>query len=82
MKKVLFLMPLIFVACAIKPNANSVAELSGDMEVVGWKEKPKKVCEVKDSDGDGVIDKFDRCPNTKRGISVDKNGCAKLTEKK
>ncbi len=28
-----------------------------------------------DSDGDGVFDQFDRCPNTPRGVKVDKNGC-------
>lgn len=30
---------------------------------------------VKDSDGDGVIDKFDKCPNTPKGMAVDHNGC-------
>ncbi len=28
-----------------------------------------------DSDGDGVPDKFDRCPNTPHGVQVDKDGC-------
>lgn len=28
-----------------------------------------------DSDGDGVFNQFDRCPNTQRGVRVDKNGC-------
>jgi outer membrane protein OmpA-like peptidoglycan-associated protein len=28
-----------------------------------------------DSDGDGVIDKKDMCPDTPEGIKVDKNGC-------
>ncbi len=28
-----------------------------------------------DSDGDGVVDQFDHCPNTPRGVKVDKNGC-------
>ena len=28
-----------------------------------------------DSDGDGVLDKFDKCPNTPKGIKVDKDGC-------
>ncbi|RDE18891.1 OmpA family protein [Motiliproteus coralliicola] len=29
----------------------------------------------KDSDGDGVIDEKDRCPNTAKGVQVDANGC-------
>jgi OOP family OmpA-OmpF porin len=28
-----------------------------------------------DSDGDGVIDALDKCPNTPRGVKVDKVGC-------
>ncbi|HFQ81578.1 MAG TPA: OmpA family protein, partial [Desulfobacterales bacterium] len=28
-----------------------------------------------DSDGDGVYDQFDHCPDTPRGVKVDKNGC-------
>ncbi|NLA23530.1 MAG: OmpA family protein, partial [Bacteroidales bacterium] len=30
---------------------------------------------LKDSDGDGVADKFDKCPDTPKGIAVDENGC-------
>ena len=30
----------------------------------------------KDSDGDGVLDDMDQCPNTDPGIPVDANGCA------
>ncbi len=29
-----------------------------------------------DSDGDGVADYFDKCPNTPRGVKVDGSGCA------
>lgn len=30
---------------------------------------------VLDSDGDGVPDNLDKCPNTPQGVKVDKNGC-------
>lgn len=30
---------------------------------------------MKDTDGDGVADKFDACPNTPAGVAVDANGC-------
>lgn len=29
----------------------------------------------RDSDGDGVTDCYDRCPNTLRGEQVDRDGC-------
>lgn len=38
------------------------------------KVEPKK--EVKDSDGDGVLDADDRCPGTPAGAAVDAYGCA------
>jgi|GEM_PF-3468816 len=31
---------------------------------------------IGDKDRDGVLDPYDRCPNTHPGLSVDKNGCA------
>jgi outer membrane protein OmpA-like peptidoglycan-associated protein len=33
-----------------------------------------------DSDGDGVLDSKDRCPNTLRGLPVDRHGCLVMTE--
>jgi len=30
---------------------------------------------VKDSDGDGIIDKLDKCPNTPKNLEVNHNGC-------
>jgi len=32
-------------------------------------------CAVLDSDGDGVPDYMDKCPDTPRGVAVDKDGC-------
>lgn len=32
---------------------------------------------VMDSDGDGVPDDIDKCPNTPKGVAVDANGCPK-----
>lgn len=39
------------------------------------KPKPEPVAEVKDSDGDGVPDDQDKCPNTPKGAKVDERGC-------
>ena len=33
------------------------------------------MAEEKDSDGDGVPDSRDRCPNTPKGVQVDEHGC-------
>jgi OOP family OmpA-OmpF porin len=38
------------------------------------KSPPKKMVDL-DSDGDGVTDSLDQCPNTPRGIRVDRVGC-------
>ena len=37
--------------------------------------KPKDSKCDKDSDGDGISDCFDRCPNTPGGVAVDSHGC-------
>lgn len=34
-----------------------------------------------DTDGDGVVDRLDRCPGTAKGVKVDADGCPKLGEK-
>lgn len=97
---------LSLVGCADKPMATSVAELSHNKVIVGWKDynqtkkskpitiktvcKPKVVVKkvyitkkikekIKDSDGDGVIDKFDKCPNTPKDLLVNHEGCPLIT---
>jgi len=68
--------------------ATSVVGLAGNIKVAGWKEadnettKPKIIIKkiyvkenIKDSDGDGVADKIDKCPNTPKGMSVNHYGC-------
>jgi len=43
----------------------------------GEKAAPKsEPVKVIDSDGDGVVDSMDKCPNTPAGVKVNKNGCA------
>ena len=39
------------------------------------KPAPKPVAKVLDSDGDGVTDDKDKCPNTPKGATVDARGC-------
>jgi OOP family OmpA-OmpF porin len=41
----------------------------------GGKKKAEKSAPPKDSDGDGVYDDMDRCPDTPRGVKVDASGC-------
>ena len=41
-------------------------------------EKPAPVAAPKDSDGDGVIDSLDQCPDTMKGAKVDTVGCMTL----
>jgi len=90
MRKVLFLSGLVlfFLGCADKPMAESVLDLAKEKKVVGWKDtndtgcKPKVIIKEvikykipKDSDGDGVPDIKDKCPNTPKKFAVDHNGC-------
>ena len=40
------------------------------------REKARTLCEVrKDTDGDGVFDDMDQCPDTPKGVKVDVKGC-------
>jgi len=94
MKRLLLIGPLFFLGCADKPIATSVVELANQHEIVGWKDNKnnfnkvvvkkvyitKKVSEkVRDSDKDGIIDKFDKCPNTPTNLLVNHEGCPIIT---
>jgi len=82
---------LLFIGCADKPMATSVVDLAGNKPILGWKdsnttEKPKVIIKkvyvkekIKDSDGDGVIDQLDKCPNTPKGVIVNHYGCPIIT---
>ncbi len=72
------------VAHAIVPGANLTYYFGKD-GAPAPAPKPAPVVEKKapvDSDGDGVIDDRDRCPNTPRGAKVDGNGCPEKAPEK
>jgi len=64
--------------CGFSVRADEFKD-SGDMgdfvKNVFLAEVVKPVAEPMDSDGDGVTDDLDRCPNTPRGVKVDVHGC-------
>lgn len=41
----------------------------------GATEAPRETPRTRDTDGDGVVDQFDRCPDTRLGVPVDGFGC-------
>ncbi len=93
MKKFLLVPLSIFfiVGCADKPMATNVVQLAGNQKVMGWQDsnttqKPKVIIKkiyikekIKDSDGDGVPDSIDKCPNTPKGVLVNHYGCPVIT---
>jgi len=52
--------------------ATSAAALTGDAEMAKFVED---VFVERDSDGDGVPDRLDKCPDTPKGVAVDADGC-------
>ena len=93
MKK-FFLIPasiLLIAGCADKPMATNVVQLAGDQKVLGWQDKnetqkPKVIIKkvyikekIKDTDGDGVPDNIDKCPNTPKNTAVNHYGCPVIT---
>jgi len=84
---------IMFIGCADKPIATSVVELAGNQKVIGWgnenKVQKSKIIikkiyfspkpKLTDSDGDGVLDYMDKCPNTPKNLIVDHEGCPIIT---
>jgi len=53
---------------------DNIASLGVQFNFGGQKSEPASQGDT-DSDGDGVLDYWDHCPNTTRGTKVDSNGC-------
>ncbi|MBN2373894.1 OmpA family protein [bacterium] len=63
--------------CGFSVNADEIyssGDIAGFVEKV-FLRKAVAVAKPLDSDGDGVYDDSDRCPNTPAGVKVDANGC-------
>ncbi|OEU65221.1 MAG: hypothetical protein BBJ57_12035 [Desulfobacterales bacterium PC51MH44] len=60
--------------CGFSVSADSIASPSGMTDFVK-KAFFAKVAKPLDSDGDGVYDNLDKCPNTPAGVKVDSKGC-------
>jgi OOP family OmpA-OmpF porin len=60
--------------CGFSVNA---AGILSNSDIAGFVEKVflTRVAKPMDSDGDGVTDDLDQCPNTPRGVKVDDKGC-------
>jgi OOP family OmpA-OmpF porin len=55
---------------------DSLASIGISYAFGGKKAAPAPVAGPVDSDGDGVVDAQDQCPNTPAGVAVDAKGCA------
>ncbi|MDT0633930.1 OmpA family protein [Spectribacter hydrogenoxidans] len=63
------------------PLGSRVVEKEVVREVVREKQVIKEVpAKITDTDGDGVPDQNDRCPDTLRGLRVDSRGCAEQNQ--
>ena len=85
MRKFLWAGILIFlIGCSDEqPLATNVIQLAGNQEVAGWDTsdniQTKKYKKCFDSDGDGVPNNIDKCPNTPKNMTVNHYGCPVIT---
>ena len=75
----LFVSPL-FVLYAHASQTSTHDSSHPFIKPVAIEEAPVEVLVERDSDNDGVIDKEDKCPDTPKGESVDKEGCTLLND--
>jgi len=61
--------------CGFSTTASAIASSDGMADFVSKAFFKPGVIAEKDSDGDGVVDSKDKCPNTPKGAIVDKVGC-------
>ncbi|MFZ0725931.1 MAG: OmpA family protein [Desulfobacterales bacterium] len=67
--------------CGFATTADTVYSSQGMADFVsgafcgGEAPKPMVVAVIGDSDGDGILDNLDKCPNTPRGATVNQYGC-------
>jgi hypothetical protein len=85
------LIALVFAGCATQEEAvveeapvtevveEAPAEEPAEEVAIAEEPEPTVTAQVRDSDGDGVPDDLDRCPDTPAGVRVDAWGCPKVT---
>ena len=66
----LLLTRLIFIGLLMACNPNEENDLPNEEPLV------EQIAASEDSDGDGVIDSLDNCPNTPANVQVNSSGCA------
>ena len=69
----LYMRPLI--ECDTLNTGKGMGDFAASVFLEKYAPPPPPPKCVLDSDGDGVVDCYDKCPDTPKGIKVDKDGC-------